>query len=220
MKYRRLSVELVVFMVLEVVLILNSIFPVFFLSVHLVSISFQVWLPHLPALLSSLQRPEQRIVKTLLIQLGLNFPQVRRLLRTPCAALSLYLFASRRRNCVCEKSQGQAPSPGLQWVGHRGLVRDFEMGSTPDTPFKYLRRRRCTTSCAPSCCRRARTRCWRSRRTSCGGRRRLRRPRSSALPAAAPAPQSPAPLAQRRWVAKVPFSTLSLKRHFFWTPLQ
>lgn len=35
-----------------------------------------VWLPHLPALLSSLQRPEQRIVKPLLIQLGLNFPQV------------------------------------------------------------------------------------------------------------------------------------------------
>jgi hypothetical protein len=37
-----------------------------------------VWLPHLPSLLSSLQRPEQRIVKPLLIQLGLNFPQVRR----------------------------------------------------------------------------------------------------------------------------------------------
>ena len=36
-----------------------------------------VWLPHLPSLLSSLQRPEQRIVKPLLIQLGLNFPQVR-----------------------------------------------------------------------------------------------------------------------------------------------
>lgn len=38
-----------------------------------------VWLPHLPSLLSSLQRPEQRIVKPLLIQLGLNFPQVRRM---------------------------------------------------------------------------------------------------------------------------------------------
>lgn len=35
-----------------------------------------VWLPHAPSLLSSLQRPEQRIAKALLIQLGVNFPQV------------------------------------------------------------------------------------------------------------------------------------------------
>lgn len=39
-------------------------------------VTMQVWLPHAPALLSGLQRPEQRVVKQLLINLGLNFPQV------------------------------------------------------------------------------------------------------------------------------------------------
>jgi hypothetical protein len=69
-----------------------------------------VWLPHLPSLLSSLQRPEQRIVKPLLIQLGLNFPQVWQILNLPTLLIRychLYRQALKLFRCqALESSRG------------------------------------------------------------------------------------------------------------------